>query len=591
MIESHGKNLIFILSTPRAGSTLLGSLLGNQGKTLCPSEPWLLVALEAIRSRQIAVISPADHEQARAAIEQLVEPGILTHSERVFVLNVYNTLLKKAGKEVFVDKTPRYYHTLLTIDRLFPEAKKIWIRRNPFDTIASCKQTWQLSVDEILGEPVSPYSFDATVSFPLLADYFDASSDNKYVVDYEELSAEPEKVMRAVCKFAELKYDEHIVDYGENKDLMNMHAQNTMGDKKILEHKRPHADSVGKWKETLEPREVARILKVFGRALLKRLDCGDMIKDAAEFAKIDPKEISDKGTMDRLFHELAIYGDQKLIDAKTVHHSLASRQNAQMRHHIEALRIDYDKRLQVILDQQKTVASLQDSVGKLTRQLEEVSADYDKRLQVILQQQHTIAELQVKHSAAESSLKSREEALHKQQLTGAELGRDLGELRAKFGASESSLVSQKEETAMQQQAAAALARQLGELRAELDGRQRQLHDYQQKLSEQQSTIAQREALHQADQSNLQLLQMTVTEQKRLASDVSTRLDALRVDYDKQSKVVLEMQTTGSAYAQQVQNLQQTIATLQTQLQDRDSKIASLEAGLMFRLRRLLKHEE
>lgn len=531
MIDATGKNLIFVLSTPRAGSTLLGTLLGNHSRTLCPSEPWLLLAMNAVRDPKSAVISASDHEQARAAMSQLVDEPAFDASVRASVATIYNTLLSAAGREIFVDKTPRYFHVLPQLDRWFPDAKKVWIRRNPLDTIASCKQTWELTIDEILGQPVTPYSFDATISFAMLADYFAAASPNKFVVDYEDLAADPEPNMRTICEFAGLSFEPGMVEYGQNENQMKMHAQNTMGDKKILEHKRPHRDSVGRWKKLLSPEEVKKILKTLGGDLFRRLGCEPLLHEAAAYAQVDPAAIDDKGSLAKLFHELAIYADQRISAAENTPHSLASRQNAQLRSHLDSLRIDYDKRLQVILEQQSAITGLQSSVTQVTRQLEEVSADYDKRLQVILQQQQQVAELQAQHSATESKLQVREADLKKHE-----------------------------------ESAAALSQQLQELQAR--------------------TVEQLAAISRHEASQRQSI-AAVSEARLQVTDLQARLDALRLDYDRQGRIVLEQQTTASSLNQRLEELRQATENLQRQLQERDARIAGLESGLLFRVRRFL----
>jgi Sulfotransferase family len=168
MVGNDGHGLVFILSAPRSGSTLLGAMLANHPRVLCPPEPWLLLPLSALRSPTAKIVAAYDHGFARAAWNERVQDQLLDESVRAFALAAYNSWLNQAGREILVDKTPRYYHLLPWLERLFPRAFKIWLQRNPLDVLSSCKETWGLTIDELVGEAISPHSFDATISFALL---------------------------------------------------------------------------------------------------------------------------------------------------------------------------------------------------------------------------------------------------------------------------------------------------------------------------------------------------------------------------------------------------------------------------------------
>src|SRR5262245_31304764 len=275
MVDSEGRNLIFILSTPRAGSTLLGSILGNHSKTLCPAEPWLLLPLSALHSDHTAIVSPYDHDLAREAWRQWIDDELYHRASGAFALTVYNALLSQAKKEVFVDKTPRYYHVLSWLDVVFPRALKIWLKRNPLDVIASCKESWDLRIDELCGRVASPFSFDTTVSFALLLSYFEANAPTQYTLQYEDLVQNPAACIKALCNFVDLPFEEDMLNYGANDALMQMHAEKPMGDKKILEHAEPHPHSVGRWREMLTSEELKQVLRTFGSDLFVRLGYGD----------------------------------------------------------------------------------------------------------------------------------------------------------------------------------------------------------------------------------------------------------------------------------------------------------------------------
>jgi hypothetical protein len=331
VVDHEGRQLVFILSTPRAGSTLLAALLGSHSQVLCPPEPWLLLSLSAIRTNDSdsLITSHYDHELARKALNELVEKELFCEAANAFALTIYNSLLDRAGKQVFVDKTPRYYHILPWLEALFPLARKIWIKRNPLDVVASRKDRG-FTIEESVGDVLSPYSFDTTIGFALLASYFEMVSPTKHILHYEDLVQDAVPTIKAICEFLELPFEEHMLAYGANQVLMKMYADATMGDEKILEHMGPHTHSVGRWRDMLTPQEISQVVHTLGRDLFVRLGYRDILEEAAERAGVNPDDIDEKGKLGKLFQQYASYVDKELSIAKGIQHTRITRQNAHL---------------------------------------------------------------------------------------------------------------------------------------------------------------------------------------------------------------------------------------------------------------------
>jgi len=374
MIDHLGHNLIFILSLPRAGSTLLGSILGNHNQTFCPSEPWLLLPLSVLRSDDAAIISPYDHELAREGWRQWVTDDLHMRASNAFAVTVYNALLEQAGKQMFIDKTPRYYHILPWLERLFPQAIKIWLKRNPLDVIVSCRETWDIRVEELTGYVTSPRSFDNTVGLALLAAYFEEKRSTQYTLRYEDLVQDAATHVKALCDFAGLTYEEGMLNYGANRDLMQMHSEKTMGDKKILEHARPHVGSVGRWRDALSPQEIRKVLWTLGRGVFDRLGYADVFEEAAQRADLDPAKIGERGNLDALFRQYAAYAEQGLFASGSVQHTRAVRENARLRAYVTEIEADRAKRLQVIEQQGQQFDQLQGERDRLQSERDQLQA-------------------------------------------------------------------------------------------------------------------------------------------------------------------------------------------------------------------------
>ena len=216
MVDANGANLVFLLSTPRAGSTLLGTILGNHSRVLCPNEPWLLLALQSLIQEKSLTLASSNENLAAIALRELLAPEEFANACRAFALSVYNQKLAKSGKRIFLDKTPRYALLLPFLNQLFPNAKKIWLQRNPLDVALSYATTWEIRAPELVGETLTINSFDLTLGLHNYIDYFQGQP-NTFEVRYEELVTEPAKVTAALCAFLEVEHESKLDQYAPSE--------------------------------------------------------------------------------------------------------------------------------------------------------------------------------------------------------------------------------------------------------------------------------------------------------------------------------------------------------------------------------------
>jgi hypothetical protein len=280
MPSSLGEELVFLLSLPRSGSTILSLLIGSHPDVECPPEPWFLLKLHALRFRGDPLSPYDDHLATEASNDFLDEDGFLA-AARAFALSAYRERLARAGKRVFVDKTPRYYHMLPFLDRLFPRARKIWLVRDPFDTELSYRTTWGVGSDELAGEPKTPISNDFAVGLFALADYFDARSPYKCSLRYEDLVAAPRQTLEPLCDFLGIGFAERMLAYADDAELIARHAASRFGDRKALATRRLEPGSVGRWRSELSQGELQTLVDVIGTDVLARIGYADDLHELA----------------------------------------------------------------------------------------------------------------------------------------------------------------------------------------------------------------------------------------------------------------------------------------------------------------------
>jgi hypothetical protein len=301
MVDESGNGLVFILSTPRAGSTLLGAILGSHSQILSPPEPWLMLVLAGLRDDTLIVRTRFDYRYARRAIHNAFRQEIIDRSFNAFARTAYDGLLESSGKSIIVDKTPPYYQILPFLDDIFPKAHKIYLQRNPLDVIASAKSTWNVSIHDIMSNPLSRNTFHLTVSFRILADHFRVDRSDTLRVRYEDLIKDPSSVISSLCTFLSLPFEASMLNYGENRRLVENYRRSAAGDRHVLEHSTVHGNSMGRWRAVLTPEEVREILQTLGSRVFIDSDYDDDLDQAVAYAGLADGELPADGTLPQLF--------------------------------------------------------------------------------------------------------------------------------------------------------------------------------------------------------------------------------------------------------------------------------------------------
>ena len=271
MISSSGKNLIFLISQPRAGSTLLQLMLSGHPDIATTSEPWIaLHPLFALRNDGVNVTY--NSQLAKDALsDYLKQSGIdeTFYKKQVaaFLLSFYNKTLEYQKKKIFLDKTPRYYHIVFELKEIFPEAKFLILFRNPLAVLNSIIKTW--AGEDLLY--LAEHRDDLIVAPEKLVSFTESCNENVFRLSYEEFIKSPEGVLQEVCKFLGISYTNQMLDYSQR-----LHPEWRFGDP-VGVHKttRPSSDSLERWKNGFDSPQKKLLalsyLKSLGPVLVKRM--------------------------------------------------------------------------------------------------------------------------------------------------------------------------------------------------------------------------------------------------------------------------------------------------------------------------------
>jgi hypothetical protein len=191
-------------------------ILGGHPEIHTVGEPWLMLhPLYALRSNGLE--AEYQHQVARDALVEFL--GKLPQGEdayyesmRRMYTHLYDLALAGTGKRLFLDKTPRYYHIIPELHRVFPEARFIILFRNPLAVLCSIIDTWLP-----LGAALYGYSQDLLLAPSLLVQSIDAWGNHTKVVHYESLLADPERELRELSEWLGITFAPELIEYGSNE--------------------------------------------------------------------------------------------------------------------------------------------------------------------------------------------------------------------------------------------------------------------------------------------------------------------------------------------------------------------------------------
>ena len=234
----------FIISQPRAGSTLLQRLLATHPQIQTVGEPWLAIPF-VYALREKGLWAEYIHVSLAQGFGEFVSslPGGRDEYFREagdFLIRLQEKI-STPGKTWFLDKTPRYHLILDELPKMFPDAKFIVLWRNPLAVAASILNTWKRGRFDI-----RRYEQDIYWGPENMLRFAKARAGSMMEIRFEDIVAGTSQSIRRVTDFLELPPLESV-KLPEDDPL----KQARMGDKTgINKFKAVSTAPVEEWKKT-----------------------------------------------------------------------------------------------------------------------------------------------------------------------------------------------------------------------------------------------------------------------------------------------------------------------------------------------------
>jgi acyl transferase domain-containing protein/acyl carrier protein len=223
--------MVFLLSAPRSGSTLLRVMLAGHPQLFCPPELHLL-PFNTLADQQLALGHSYLQEGLQRAVMELLGVGADQaamllgewRDHQVSMPAVYDKLQQMAGGRLLVDKSPTYSLSRATLNRaeqIFAGAKYIHLVRHPYAVIDSFVRNRMHKIFDL--EPADPYRLAEQVwqlcnqnSLEFLKTI---DPDRHYFLRYEDLVADPETTMGDLCDFLGQPFDPAVLTPYEGRRM------------------------------------------------------------------------------------------------------------------------------------------------------------------------------------------------------------------------------------------------------------------------------------------------------------------------------------------------------------------------------------
>ena len=283
--KESGKNLIFMISQPRAGSTLVQRTLGSHPDIHTMPETWtMLNSLYALKNEGYE--AEYNSEWARLAVRDFLHRlpnGESSYYEGVAKMHsyLYQLALEQSGKKIFLDKTPRYFHIIPELHKTFPEATFIILFRNPLAVLCSMITTWIKGNEH--WSHLSKYQADLLLAPSLLIEATKLIPSSQLIkVRYEDFISQPEKNIREICGALQIKYFPNLANYDSSERQGFGYSEQK---KPVGNFGMPDAGNLSRWINELEDPQTWRLVRDY-LDMLGETVISEMSYSYTEFSEI-----------------------------------------------------------------------------------------------------------------------------------------------------------------------------------------------------------------------------------------------------------------------------------------------------------------
>jgi len=249
MHQINSENLVFLISQPRSGSSMLQQILISSGEILSVPEPWIMLPLVYVY-KKTGMTSEFNPMYANINFMQYLSKydgstNTVKNCIKETALKLYNLNQLQTHQKYFLDKTPRYYHIVGELLELFPESKFIFLSRNPASVFASILE---YNFKGKLAPMFRPDRLDDLLKAPNIICNLKQSGrnpNNQFFIKYEDVVADPEQQLGKLFQFLQLDFTYDDIHYHLAPEFINT---DSVDKKSLAKHASVVADYMDSWR-------------------------------------------------------------------------------------------------------------------------------------------------------------------------------------------------------------------------------------------------------------------------------------------------------------------------------------------------------
>ena len=207
--------LVFIGGAPRSGTTLIQRIIGAHSEVYSGPEFDFMPAIAALRSDMRSAIQTG-------RISTIVDAATLDVAISGMVRRMFNAKAAMEGRQVFSEKTPSNLLVFGPLLEMFPDARFVFVVRDPRDILASMQEVKRRHRSENIKPPTYLRSVRACCReinryWKAGMAALESDPDRVLVVHYEDTVTQPESAARRLCSFLGLTYEPAMLRIEEKR--------------------------------------------------------------------------------------------------------------------------------------------------------------------------------------------------------------------------------------------------------------------------------------------------------------------------------------------------------------------------------------
>jgi len=267
----------FLLCSERSGSNLIRAILDAHPEIFSPMPLHLGFKInralhcyghltdDASWSRMIRDVASgyASNDWGFELIEQELEQNVTERSFKALYSYVYRKGLEHSGKKYVFIKENSIYEYFLFLLNAFPRARFVYQVRDPRDYLLSCKKMFHRWV--LYGSQQNAIDVWRKDQLGSLRALYTLGPERVFVQRYEDLVADPERVLGALCPFLGVTYDPVMLDFWEREESQKAADRGPAGWKNLA--KPIMSKNTKKYREGLRWTELAAVEAKLGNLM------------------------------------------------------------------------------------------------------------------------------------------------------------------------------------------------------------------------------------------------------------------------------------------------------------------------------------